>query len=134
MKIVKADAKGRVTGLEAGEEYTRTENYEGIVTYAPRRVRVPESTKDITREEFEAFFGVPPNAVLAEDGIQVVPISGKGFLPHGIQVQSFLLEDGQVRLYRTGGTEAATSSTLIRVLRDPKDVLQSTQEQREETE
>lgn len=117
MKIVKADAKGRVTGFEPGEEYMVGENYQGVRTLTPSTVRVPDQVKEVTREEFEGFFGGPLESIAVENGVRVTEITGKGYYPYGLLVRAFLLQGDGTRLINQETGNTAETTTVIKILK-----------------
>lgn len=78
MKIVKADAKGRVTGLEAAVDYRMEHKVGGRVVLTPQRLdqqRAP--VVGVTNVyEWLSVMGLDPNQVLADD-IQIGQLSAE---------------------------------------------------------
>lgn len=117
MKIVKADAKGRATGLDAGGTYKKVTYPDGTIRYEPQSPRTYDRVKDVTPEEFEAFFGVSIKEV-AEDGIRPVPVTSENeFCNTGIALEVFELDASGERLRDPGTNRAARSQVLVRVKR-----------------
>lgn len=98
MKVVKADAKGRVTGMSPGETYEVTEGLEGTVL---RRVErdTPWKYHDVTKEQFEEFYGEEiQNILVGQDAEPLREQDSKGYYPQGIAYRvTGVPERGQVR-------------------------------------
>ena len=84
MKIVKADAKGRVTGMEPGESYEVEDSFYGTTLRKVER-DTPWKYHDVTLEQFEQFYGQPIGAVRAGEGTEVIRSEdAKGYYPNGV--------------------------------------------------
>lgn len=116
MKTVKADSKGRVTGLEAGETYVKDTDPDGTVRYKPQTPRTYDHVRDVTPSEFERFFGFPLEQVSVE-GFQAVALlpRDKGIGPQGITFQVFAQDSDGSSIYDYASGKRVTTRHLIRL-------------------
>lgn len=109
---VKADSKGRLTGAQPETRYTRKEHPDGRIEYVPEVPREFDAVRDVTQEQFKAFFGFRPNEICRDSlHVEWVKSSGK-WIPNGIAFEAFRYENGK-RVIE--GDSIAKDSVLIRV-------------------
>lgn len=122
MKIVKADAKGRITGFKPGHEYDLREGAWGEMTASPHWEET-EYAGDVSVTEFFKLLGLDPTRVSAGHDIRVAELKGDlADADHlfGLYVTEFKLdEEGKTIPDRDGGHQ-----TKVKVVRLRFDVLQ----------
>lgn len=116
MTKVKADNKGRLTGAKALKSYEKRTQPDGTITYTPTVPEQFDGVRDVTVSDFEAFFGVSPEWVPAEDAIDTQRISEPGFLPTGLVLTRFVEGEAGQRMHT--GTEFKREHVLIRIKKD----------------
>lgn len=109
---VKADSKGRLTGAQPETRYTRKEHPDGRIEYIPEVPKEFDAVRDVTQDQFKAFFGFPPTEI-SRDSMRVEWVqSGGKWIPNGIAFEVIRFKDGK-RVIE--GDSIAKDSVLIRV-------------------
>lgn len=116
MRVRKADSKGRISGVRAGEDYYTYADSSGKITLTPVRPREVDRETEIDLDTFQKAFGFHPRQV-AEGGVSTYRISpgneSPDYFPVGILVQTFALDELGLKVMQPGG--AVRENTLIKV-------------------
>lgn len=112
---VKADSKGRLTGAIPETRYTRKNHPDGRVEYIPEMPNEFDAVRDVTQEQFEAFFGFNPE-VVSRDSVQVEWVKSYGkWIPNGIAFEVFKVTESGERVVEE--SEVQKDRVLIRIAR-----------------
>lgn len=111
---VRSDSKGRVSIGPQGESYHKNVDPSGRIVLTPVVPRTVNNTREVTQEEFEKFFGVPAKSIRV-DGVHTFRVTNDPgeYLPHGIIVETFILDESGERVVSDG--ELVSENTLIKI-------------------
>lgn len=114
---VKSDSKGRLTGADPNARYVRNIADDGTITYVPEVPKTFDSEQEVSREEFETFFGMTVEEIV-DGGIQAVrfPRVEEGYFPSGLMVTRFVMNQVGGRVLTPRG-DAVREKVFIRIKR-----------------
>lgn len=114
IKTVRADSKGRVTGATPGEEYKIHNDGQGGFYMTPKEPYVYEAEREVSYEQFVAFFGCTPGE-MSVDGLQVVEKAHKlQHYPSAIAFQRFRTDENGNRQYMGAGKRMSGAGSAIK--------------------